>query len=66
MWTKAAVAAHQRALATAEKWEAPLARLAELAKYAPAFADRVKELQVRRDNLHQLSATALAIDPTGK
>jgi hypothetical protein len=66
MWTKAAVKAHQVAKAVAEKWDEPIAKLEELAKYAPAFADRVKELRIRRDNLHQLASTALAIDPTGK
>lgn len=66
MWTKPQVAAHQRAKATAEKWDEPIARLEEMAKHAPAFADRVRELRVMRDNLHQLAATALAIDPQGR
>lgn len=66
MWTKAMVAGHQRAKAVAEEWEDKLAHLAEIAKHAPAFAERVKELQVMRDNLHQLTATALAIDPKGR
>lgn len=66
MWSKPQVAAHQRALAVAEKWDAAIRKLEELAVHAPAFADRVKELRIMRDNLHQLAATALAIDPSGK
>lgn len=66
MWTKPAVAAHQRALAVAQKWDEPLQRLEQMAKFAPAFAERIKELRVMRDNLHQLAATALAIDPQGE
>lgn len=65
MWTPAQVKAHQRALAVAEKWESAIAKLEEMAKHSPAFAARVSELREMRDTLHHLSATALAIDPTG-
>lgn len=65
MWTKAAVAAHQRAKAVAEKHADALRRLAEMAKHAPAFEQRVKELSDMRDHLESMTAIALAVDPTG-
>lgn len=66
MWTKTQVAAHQRALAVAQKWDEPIRRLEEMAKHSPALQDRVAELRARRDMLYQLAATATAIDPTGE
>lgn len=66
MWTKAQVRAFNNALAVAQKWEEPLARLEEIAKHAPAFAERVNTLRVMRDTLHQVAATAVAIDPEGR
>lgn len=65
MWTKAQVAAHQRALATAQKWEPVIAKLEKLAQYAPPFAGRIAELRLMRDNLEQLALTAIAIDAEG-
>ena len=65
MWTKAQVSAHQRALAVAQKWDDPIRRLEEMAKHAPALAERIAELRARRDNLYHLAATATAIDPSG-
>lgn len=66
MWTRTQVATFQRALATAEKYDEPLRRLEQIAQYAPAFADRVRQLRTLRDTLHQISAAALAIDPEGR
>lgn len=65
MWTKDQARKHQAALAVAEKREATIANLEELAKHAPAFAERIAELRIMRDNLHALAATAVAIDPKG-
>jgi len=66
MWTKAQVSAHQRALAKARELEETIARLEEVAKHNPAFAERVAGLRAMRDHLEQSAATALAVDPTGK
>ena len=66
IWTKTQVAAHQRALAVARQWEATLSHLRELAKITPALAERVQELSDAREHLELSTATAIAIDPTGK
>lgn len=65
MWTKAQVAAFQRARALAEKWRPALDRLGEIAKVSPQFAERIRELQARADNAAQLAELALQIDGTG-
>lgn len=61
-WTPTQLRAFQVALAVAEKWEDAIARLEQLAKHAPAFAERVAELRARRDNLEQLAKTAIAVN----
>lgn len=66
MWTKAQVRAFQNGLNVAQKWEEPLNRLAEIAKHAPAFAERVEQLKAMREALYQVSATAVAVDPEGQ
>lgn len=66
VWTKAQVAAHQRALAVARQWEETISHLEELAKITPALRDRVQELREARDHLELSTATAVAIDPVGK
>lgn len=66
MWTKAQVSAFQRAIAVAEKTDEAIRRLEEIAKVSPALADRVQALRLMRDNLYQVAATAIAIDPTGE
>ena len=66
MWTKAQVKAHQNALAVARKHKAAIRKLEEMAKHSPAFAERMRELRVRRDNLEQLGKVATAIDPEGE
>ena len=66
MWSKPQVAAFQRTLAASEKWSSALAKLADVARHAPQFADRVKELEVRAENARLLAQTALAVDPVGR
>lgn len=64
MWTKAQIAAFQRALAAGQKWEQSIERLAEVAKHAPQFAERIAELQVRAQNVLNLAQAALAASTT--
>lgn len=64
MWNKAQIAAFQRALAASDKWQPALDRLAEIAKYAPQFADRIAELQIRATNVGNLARVALAASTT--
>lgn len=66
MWTKAQTAAHQRALATAERLDERIAKLEKLAQFAPAFAERIRDLRLMRDNLEQLARTAISIDAEGE
>jgi hypothetical protein len=66
MWTKAQVAAHQRALAVATEKAPIIERLREVAKHNPAFAERVESLAAMCEHLEQSARTALAVDPTGK
>jgi hypothetical protein len=65
MWTKPQVATFQRALATVEKHQAALDRLAEIAKHSPQFAERVKDLHDRAKNVKTLATVALTGDPHG-
>lgn len=65
MWTKAQVRQHTKALATANKWDERVRNMEELAKHAPAFADRIAELRVMVDTLKAYAQTAIAIDPSG-
>lgn len=64
MWNKAQIATFQRALAAAERWQPALDRLAEIAKYAPQFEDRIQELQLRASNVGNLARAALAASTT--
>lgn len=65
MWTKTQIRAHQVALATAKKLKGPLRKLAEMAKFAPAFEGRVAELQTMRDMIESMAKAAVAADPEG-
>jgi len=65
MWSKAAVTAHQRALATAKKWDDAIRRLEEMAKHAPQLRERVQELRDLRDQAEMMSGAALAVDSQG-
>ncbi len=66
MWTKAQVATFQRALAAAQKWRPALEKLSEIAKYSPAFADRIAELRIRAEYAETLATVALSADATGR
>ena len=66
MWTKPQVRAFQAGLAVANKWEEAISKLEEIAKHAPAFAERMQSLRIQRDLLYQVCATAVAIDPQGE
>ncbi len=66
MWTKTQVATFQRALAAAQKWQPALAKLGEIAKHSPAFADRIAELRTRAEYAETLATVALSVDATGR
>lgn len=59
MWTKAQLATYQKVLAGSAKRLPQLEHLAEMARYAPQFADRVAELAIRAANLKNLAEYAL-------
>lgn len=65
MWTKPQVATFQRVLATIDKHQPALDRLAEIAKHSPQFADRIADLQTRAANAKTLATVALTGDPIG-
>ena len=62
MWSRPAISAMQRGLATCRKHEPMLERLEQMAKYAPTFAEQIREMRVLCDNLRHLAETGLAID----
>lgn len=64
MWTRNQLAAFQRALAASEKWEPAIERLAEIAKYAPQFEQRIQEISLRAQNVGNLARAALAASTT--
>ena len=64
MWTRAQLATFSKVLAGSQKRIPQLEHLAELAKYAPQFADRVTELAIRAANLKNLSEYALTQSTT--
>jgi hypothetical protein len=59
MWSKQQVATFQRALAAAQKWQAALEHLQEIAKVSPEFEDRINELMIRATNVEALATIAL-------
>lgn len=62
MFTPTQVKVFQKALAQCEKWEPTIAKLEQMAVYAPAFAERIREIRIRCDNLKMLSTIALAAE----
>lgn len=68
MWTRQQLTAFQKVLAGTNKRIPQLEHLAEMAKYAPQFADRITELAIRAANLKNLSEYALtqSTTPTDK
>lgn len=65
MWNKQQVAKFQSALALVEKHQPALDKLAEIAKHAPEFNDRVQQLLTRAENVKRLASVAITADPTG-
>ena len=65
MWSKQQVAAHQRAIATVDKHQQALDRLAEIAKHSPAFKDRIDQLRQMAEYTKTLATVALTGDPHG-
>lgn len=61
MWTNAQQKAFERAIATCEANRAKLERLEEIAKVAPAYEQRVKDLRTQFDYLETMAKTALAM-----
>lgn len=66
MWTPAQRAAYSKALAVAQKHEAALRKLAEMAKHSPAIADQLRDVQARADYIKAVSETALAAEVEGE
>ena len=62
MFTATQIKVFQKALAQAEKWEPMISRLEQMAVYSPAFADRIREIRIRADNLKMLATIALAAE----
>lgn len=61
MWTNSQISAFQRTLAAADKYLVAVEHLEEIAKHAPQFADRVRELRIRADMAKTLATVALSV-----
>lgn len=61
MWTNAQQKSFERAIATVEANRAKLERLEEIARVAPQYAERVKDLRTQLDYLETVSKVALAM-----
>lgn len=62
MFNATQIKTFQKALAQCDKWEPMIAKLEQMAVYSPAFADRIREMRIRCDNLRMLSTIALAAE----
>jgi sulfur transfer protein SufE len=61
VWNPNQTKVFERALAAAESWEQKIAVLLQMAKYAPQFAERIRELAARTENVKMLSTVALSM-----
>lgn len=62
MWTDAQRKVFARILANVKSREAAIAKLRELMPYMPQYAQQIRDIVVREENLRQLATTAIASD----